>query len=77
MIADIVKLPASENTGHEFIWLYRGEHDGPFRLAPREIDHGEFFPTDLVSQWLESRPGDFAPGFIECWKAFRAKADLL
>ena len=39
----ITKLPASEQTGQEFIWLYRGRHDGPFRLAPSEIEHGEFF----------------------------------
>ena len=66
----IVKLPASENTGQEFIWLYRGEHDGPFRLARREIDSGGFFPPDIVTAWLKARPCDFAPGFVECWRAF-------
>ncbi|MEP6809290.1 MAG: 16S rRNA (adenine(1518)-N(6)/adenine(1519)-N(6))-dimethyltransferase RsmA [Chthoniobacterales bacterium] len=65
----VIKLPASERTGQEFIWLYRGSHDGPFRLARNEIDYGEFFPVDLVESWLGARPGDFAPGFIECWKA--------
>lgn len=68
----VVKLPASERTGQEFIWLYRGEHDGPFRLARSEIELGEFFPADLISAWLAARPADFAPGFAECWKAFRA-----
>ena len=65
------KLPASEQTGQEFIWLYRGQHNGPFRLARSEIDYGDFFPTDLVSAWLKARPGDFAPGFAECWNASR------
>jgi 16S rRNA (adenine1518-N6/adenine1519-N6)-dimethyltransferase len=67
----ILKLPASERTGHEFIWLYRGEHDGPFRLAPAEIEHGEFFPMDVVAGWVKSRPAEFAPGFLECWQAYK------
>jgi len=66
----VVKLPASEKTGQEFIWLYHARHDGPFELARSEIDYGEFFPTDVVSDWVKARPDDFAPGFVECWQAF-------
>jgi 16S rRNA (adenine1518-N6/adenine1519-N6)-dimethyltransferase len=68
----VVKLPASERTGQEFIWLYQGRHDGPFDLAKSEIELGDFFPTNLVTEWLAARPGDFAPGFAECWKVFPA-----
>ena len=67
----VAKLPASEKTGQEFIWLYRARHDGPFELARSEIECGEFFPTDVVSDWVKARPDDFAPGFMECWQAFR------
>lgn len=67
----VAKLPASERTGQEFIWLYRGQHDGPFRLARSEIEHGEFFPPEVVSGWIKARPDDFAPGFLECWEAFQ------
>jgi 16S rRNA (adenine1518-N6/adenine1519-N6)-dimethyltransferase len=67
----VAKLPASEKTGQEFIWLYQGRHDGPFELARLEIDYGDFFPTDVVSGWLKARPADFAPGFVECWRTFR------
>ena len=69
----VVKLPCQENTGWEFIWLYRGEHEGPFQLAKTEIEHGEFFPIDVVSRWVKARPHNFAPGFIECWNAFKHK----
>lgn len=68
----VAKLPASEKTGQEFICLYRAEHDGPFELARSEIEYGEFFPVDLVSSWVKARPHDFAPGFLECWKAYNA-----
>jgi 16S rRNA (adenine1518-N6/adenine1519-N6)-dimethyltransferase len=71
----MVKLPCSERTGWEFIWLYRGEHDGPFTLATSEIEHGEFFPIDVVDQWVKARPDNFAPGFLDCWNAFRCSRD--
>jgi len=73
-ITRVVKLPASERTGQEFIWLYEGWHDGPFELARSEIELGDFFPSELVTAWLRARPEDFAPGFAECWKAFSARA---
>ena len=68
----VTKLPATERTGEEFIWLYRGAHEGPFQLARSEIELGDFFPPALVTAWLEARPHEFAPGFAECWKAFHS-----
>jgi len=67
----VAKLPCSQNTGWEFIWLYRGEHEGPFELARTEIEHGEFFPIEIVERWVSARPAEFAPGFLECWKAYQ------
>ena len=66
----IVKLPASDQTGQEFIWLYRASHEGPFRLAATEIDYGAFFPPALVAHWIAARPEEFAPGFVACWNEF-------
>ena len=70
----VAKLPCSERTGWEFIWLYRGEHDGPFTLARTEIEHGEFFPVEIVERWVNARPDDFAPGFLDCWAAYQGAA---
>jgi 16S rRNA (adenine1518-N6/adenine1519-N6)-dimethyltransferase len=69
----ISKLPASERTDHEFIWLYRGEVAGDLSPNPTEIETGAFFPERIIDGWLAARPEDFAPGFIECWKAYRQK----
>jgi 16S rRNA (adenine1518-N6/adenine1519-N6)-dimethyltransferase len=65
----VAKIPASAQTGEEFIWLYRAEYEGALRPARAEIDAVEFFPLDLIADWIKVRPGDFAPGFIECWGA--------
>jgi len=70
----VAKLPASERTGHEFIWLYEGKHNGSFQLARSEIECGGFFPPDVLSGWLRARPHDFAPGFVECWQAYTRRA---
>jgi 16S rRNA (adenine1518-N6/adenine1519-N6)-dimethyltransferase len=70
----IGKLPASDNTGQEFIVVYQGEHDGPFRYPSEEITAVEFFPVDIVERWMANKPEDFASGFLECWRLFKAKS---
>jgi 16S rRNA (adenine1518-N6/adenine1519-N6)-dimethyltransferase len=67
-LAPVGKIPASQRTGQEFIWLYKGEHEGPFAPAPSEIDLVQFFAPETIARWIDERPGDFAPGFIECWR---------
>ena len=71
----IGKLPASEKTGQEFITVYCAEHDGPFRYPVEEVSAVEFFPVDIVERWVANKPEDFAPGFLEAWRLFKAKSD--
>jgi 16S rRNA (adenine1518-N6/adenine1519-N6)-dimethyltransferase len=72
----IGKLSASEKTGQEFIIVYYGVHDGPFRYPSEEISAVEFFPVDIVERWLANKPKDFAPGFLEAWKLFQTQSCL-
>ncbi|HEY5704321.1 MAG TPA: 16S rRNA (adenine(1518)-N(6)/adenine(1519)-N(6))-dimethyltransferase RsmA [Terrimicrobiaceae bacterium] len=65
-IERIGKLPCSEATGWEFIEVFRGKHEGPFHLAPMEIDTGAFFPLDKIRTWLKRSPEDFSPVFAMC-----------
>ncbi len=60
------KLPCSAVTGWEFIEVYRGRHQGPFRLAPMEIETGAFFPIHQIRAWLQRSPEDFSPVFAMC-----------
>ena len=69
------KLPASAQTGQEFIQLYRGRHEGPFQPARSEIDALEFFAPEVVERWISERPGDFAPGFLACWRLDRSRTE--
>jgi len=69
----ISKLPASERTDQEFVWLYRGEVAGNLSPNRTEIETGAFFSQTVIDGWIAARPKDFAPGFIECWKVYRQK----
>jgi 16S rRNA (adenine1518-N6/adenine1519-N6)-dimethyltransferase len=72
-VEEIGSITACENTGWEFVRLYRATHEGPFRLQPAEIESGAFFTPDQIAHWIAARPQDFAPGFLECWRVFRAR----
>ena len=69
----VAKLPASERTGHEFVCFYTGIHEGPFQANASEIEAIQFFPVEIVDAWIEARPQEFAPTFLECWKIWRRK----
>jgi 16S rRNA (adenine1518-N6/adenine1519-N6)-dimethyltransferase len=72
-IKKISKLPASERTDQEFVWLYHGEVSGKLSPNRTEIETGAFFTETVIDGWIVARPEDFAPGFIECWKVYRQK----
>ena len=67
----IAKLPASQKTDQEFVWLYRGFASGDVVPDRSEIEKGAFMPPTVVDGWTSARPKDFAPGFLECWKTYR------
>ena len=69
----LLKLSASARTEQEFVWLYRGEIRGNPIVNRSEIETGAFFPPAIIDGWVAARPEDFAPGFIECWEAYRGK----
>jgi isopentenyl-diphosphate Delta-isomerase len=71
--ARILKLEACEETGQEFVWVYRCEYEGPFVLHPEEIETGGWFWPDEVTQWIAERPQDFAPSLICIWRQLYGK----
>ncbi|HEY3897807.1 MAG TPA: 16S rRNA (adenine(1518)-N(6)/adenine(1519)-N(6))-dimethyltransferase RsmA [Chthoniobacter sp.] len=73
-VEEIASLPPSKTTGWEHVRLYRAQHDGPFHLNPAELDGGGFFTLEQIERWTTARPQDFATGFLECWRVFRAGA---
>jgi 16S rRNA (adenine1518-N6/adenine1519-N6)-dimethyltransferase len=73
-VIEVGKLSPSEATGWEFITLYAVQHQGTLRFPCSEVEAVQWFPLEVVDQWIKNRPQDFASGFIECWKCFRRES---
>lgn len=74
-LQEIASIEACEQTGWEFVRLYRCQLAGKIRTHGREIECGAYFSMDLVRQWVDKRPQDFAPGFFECFRLFDSNDD--
>jgi 16S rRNA (adenine1518-N6/adenine1519-N6)-dimethyltransferase len=70
-LTDLGRIPASEVTGHEFIEIHAGIHNGPVSWNYHEIETCGFFELDMIDLWIGRRPEDFASGFIECYRSVR------
>ncbi len=67
----LFKLKACPETDQEFVWVYRGEAEGPFELNREEIERGDWFAPEKVTRWMAERPQDFATAFLLLWKNLR------
>lgn len=64
----VLRLEACDETGQEFVWVYRSVSEGPFILHPEEIELGDWFAPDHVTRWMQERPSDFASAFLCIWR---------
>ncbi len=61
------RIEACAETSWEFVWVYRLTHEGPFVLAPSEIERGEWFAPGELTLWVGKKPEDFASSFRLIW----------
>jgi isopentenyldiphosphate isomerase len=64
----LFKFAASPETDQEHVWVYRCEGTGPFTLHPDEIERGDWFTPEYVSQWIAEKPEEFATAFVVIWQ---------
>jgi isopentenyl-diphosphate delta-isomerase type 1 len=62
-----LKLSPREETGWEFCWIYRLQHDGPFELHPEEIEAGEWLSPSELDRKIASEPGKYCSAFRLIW----------
>jgi len=67
----LFKIAACPQTGQEFVWVYRCQAEGPFKLHPDEIEEGRWFALDYVSKWIAKNPADFAGAVLLIWPRIR------
>ena len=68
----LFKIAACPETDAEFVWVYRCQAEGPFRLHPDEIECGGWFAPEAVTRWIAGNPEDFAGAFRSIWKKYLA-----
>ena len=66
----LFKLSATQETGWEFVWIYRVQYDGPFQLHPEEIESGDWFSRDQIQEWIQNKPEEFASAFRKLWRVY-------
>jgi len=67
----LFKIEAREETGQEFVWVYRVESEGPFVLQADEIERGGWFTVAEIDRWIAERPQELAPAFRFIWPRAR------
>lgn len=70
-----LRLPACPETGHEFVWVYRQEAEGPFSLHPEEIERGAWFAPAEITRLVRQRPAEFASSFRLIWQKLRERGE--
>ena len=65
-------VAACAGTGMEFVELYTTRWTGRLRWPAAEIETGQWFAPEEIDAWAAARPEDFADGFLECWRLYRA-----
>ncbi len=61
------KIEAGPGTANEFVQVYRGAHEGPFTLCPKEISDGRFFTPAEIDAQIAAAPREFSPAFRYIW----------
>jgi 16S rRNA (adenine1518-N6/adenine1519-N6)-dimethyltransferase len=75
-IREIARIRPCMETGWEHVRLFRTEYHGALRYPCAEIESAQWFPLTEIDAWAARHPQDFASGFLECWRRFRATPDF-
>ena len=72
MLKSLFKLPASEETGMEFIEVYQCIDNGPFILAPDEIEDGNWFSLKEITERVAENDAYLTDSFKTLWHKFES-----
>jgi len=64
----LFKLTPTVETGMEFVQVYRIRHNGPFVLAPEEIDEGGWFSPADISVRVDADDPSLTETFKRLWR---------
>ena len=70
-LTPLFKLAASPQLGMEFVQVYRCRHNGPFQLAPTEIDEGRWFSASEIDRRVMANDKTLTDTFKIIWRRFQ------
>lgn len=68
----LFKLEASEQTGWEFVQVYRLPWDEPIEPNPDEISVGAWFSPEELEGWMGARPDELTRSFHCIWQRYQS-----
>ena len=69
-VEELLRVPASEQTDHEHVVLFKVVTELEPAPNPEEIQWGQFMSGDRLNKLMNEFPDDFVPGFIPLWRSF-------
>lgn len=69
----VCRIEACEDTGREFVWVYRCRFDGPITPNAEEISAVAWRTPEALDRWMAERPEEFAPSFLLVWQRSRGR----
>jgi isopentenyldiphosphate isomerase len=66
----LFKLDASEQTGWEFVQVYRVVHDGDIQIEAGAIDEGRWFPLERLDGWIRQGGVGLTQSFQQLWQCY-------
>lgn len=73
-LTPLFKLTPTPQLGMEFIQVYQCRHNGPFVLAPDEIDEGRWFSQKTISQRVEENDHTLTETFKIIWQHYQQQS---
>ncbi len=71
LLEPLFKLPASVDTGHEFVWVFRTTTTQAVRPDPHEIIDGRWCTEAEITDWIAREPAAFTGSFRQIWSLLR------
>ncbi len=70
-----LRLSAGEETGQEFVWVYRLTTARRVVPDPGEIERGEWLAPREISRRVRERPQEYAASFRKIWNTLVERAE--
>jgi isopentenyl-diphosphate delta-isomerase type 1 len=68
----LFKLPATQQTGWEFVQVYQAIHAGELRLNAAEIEEGRWFRAETMDAWISKGGEELTTSFRWIWETYRS-----